>query len=92
MDDPRIDVGPPLTLAPRDTLVVASDGLFDNATAVEIVDGIRTGDAEKSLSATMELARRRMRAEDAWFEGKPDDLTAILYRPQPRPSQPRRRK
>lgn len=62
------------------------------AGAVEIVDGIRTGDAEKSLFETMELARRRMRAEDAWFEGKPDDLSAILYRPQSRPIQPRRRK
>ena len=33
-----IDVGPPVRLAARDTLVVASDGLCDNLLVEEIVE------------------------------------------------------
>ena len=37
-DQMRIEMGPPTELAPRDTLLLASDGLFDNLFPDEIVE------------------------------------------------------
>ena len=55
----RIDVGPPLTLHPRDTLVVASDGLFDNLHVEEIVEHVRKGDLVAASEGLVSHARRR---------------------------------
>ena len=41
--DMRVEVGPALQLAARDTVLLASDGLFDNLYIDEIVDTIRRG-------------------------------------------------
>ena len=39
----RIEVGSPLTLAPRDTVLLATDGVFDNLHLQEIIEMIRVG-------------------------------------------------
>jgi serine/threonine protein phosphatase PrpC len=78
----RVDVGPVLQLAVRDTVLLASDGLFDNLFINEIVDTIRSGPLAASADRLVEHARARMRGNgSADHPCKPDDLTIILFRP-----------
>lgn len=80
----RIEVGPVVSLAARDTLVLGSDGLFDNLRVNEVADCVRKGDLGR---ATVELARRvrdRMADPRPGVPSKPDDLGVILYRREPR--------
>lgn len=78
--DMRIDVGAGVELRPRDTVLVASDGLTDNVHLDEIVDRIRKGRLAEGATSLMSLARRRMTHESAGFPSKPDDLSLILFR------------
>ena len=76
----RIEIGPSLALSQRDTVVIGSDGLFDNLSIEEIVSGMRKGKLTKSLTAVTELAYQRMlgiKDEPC----KPDDLSVIAIRP-----------
>lgn len=76
----RIEVGPSLTLSQRDTVVIASDGLFDNLSIEEVVEGMRKGKLQQSLESVTDLAYQRMLG----IEGqpcKPDDLSVIGIRP-----------
>lgn len=76
----RIEIGSPTELAPRDTLLLASDGLFDNLTLPEITEIIRKGplsDAANNLISTCEY---RMINQLENLPSKPDDLSFILYR------------
>ncbi len=79
----RIEMGPAVPLALRDTVCIASDGLFDNLQVPEIVDIIRIGPLVKAMDKLITLCQQRMRAADpdATTPSKPDDLTVILYRP-----------
>jgi protein phosphatase len=80
--DMRVEVGPALQLAARDTLLLASDGLFDNLYTDEIVDTIRTGPLTAAADRLVERVQARMRAKGATDQPcKPDDLTVILFRP-----------
>ncbi len=78
--DMRIEVGSPLSLAPFDTLLLASDGLFDNLTVDEIVESARKGPLLEGASALFARARERMRGPAAGQPSKPDDLTFLLFR------------
>jgi len=76
----RIEIGPSLTLSPRDTVVIASDGLFDNLSIVEVVDGLRKGKLPLAVGTVTELAYQRMLGiKDQ--PCKPDDLSVIAIRP-----------
>lgn len=78
-----IEVGPELTLAARDTLVLASDGLFDNLTLREVADAVRTGALASAAERVAEHALRRMRGADGEPTlGKPDDLSLLVFRRQ----------
>jgi serine/threonine protein phosphatase PrpC len=79
--DMRIEMGPLLELAPRDTVLLASDGLSDNLYSEEIVDGIRIGSLRDSTQALAERCTRRMTEPRAGRPSKPDDLTLIAFRP-----------
>lgn len=79
--DMRIEVGSSLELARRDTVLLASDGLFDNFYIDEIVTMIRKGDLHSVAKKLVEHARSRMVTQEESRPGKPDDLTFILYRP-----------
>jgi len=79
-EDMRIDIGPVVRLRPRDTLVVGSDGLFDNVTAGEIAERIRTGPLDEAARKLATLAVGRMSEARPGEPHKPDDLTFILYR------------
>lgn len=78
--DMRIDVGTEVRLKPRDTVMIASDGLMDNVHVEEIVDRIRVGSIDTAATAVIELAKRRMAGTAAELPSKPDDLSLILYR------------
>jgi serine/threonine protein phosphatase PrpC len=78
----RIDVGSALRMCPRDTVLLGSDGLFDNLPIPEIVELVRTRplpEVAKILSAECDL---RMQSPDPGQASKPDDLTFVLFRPQ----------
>jgi PPM family protein phosphatase len=77
----RIEIGPSIELAPRDTLIIASDGLVDNLLPEEVVSFVRSGPLAESLRAMVGEAQRRMAAANGDVPSKPDDLTAIIYRP-----------
>lgn len=84
MEDLRIEMGPARAIAPRDTLVLASDGLSDNVSIEELIDRLRAGPLERQATALARLAARRMEGGDPDFAGKPDDLTLIVFRPRAR--------
>ena len=58
--DMRIDVGAGVELRPRDTVLVASDGLTDNVHLDETVERIRKGGLADSAAAIVDLADQRM--------------------------------
>lgn len=76
----RIEIGSPLKLAPRDTLLLASDGLFDNLHLHEIVEEIRIGTLGASIDQLAAECRRRMTQPTGDHPSKPDDLTIIAFR------------
>jgi len=78
--DMRIEVGAELELAPRDTLLLASDGLTDNLHLAEIVEIARKGPAAETLAQLAAHARERMLTPEAPTPSKPDDLSIILFR------------
>ena len=84
--DMRIDVGAAVKLSPRDTVVVASDGLMDNVHVEEIIECIRKGPLEKAVRCAVDLANRRMLGDEPGEPSKPDDLSLILFRKPDRPA------
>jgi len=83
--DMRVEVGPALQLAARDTVLLASDGLFDNLYIDEIVDTIRSGPLVAAADRLVERVQARMKGRDMADQPcKPDDLTVVLFRPHKR--------
>jgi serine/threonine protein phosphatase PrpC len=82
--DLRIDVGLPLDLAARDTLLLASDGLSDNLHMDEIVATVRKGPLRRAARSLAGRALDRMKGGGQGEPSKPDDLTFIIFRPRAR--------
>ena len=53
----RIDVGTEVVLKPRDTIMLASDGLMDNVHFDEIIDRIRSGPLDEAANRVISLAQ-----------------------------------
>ena len=81
--DMRIEVGPEIELAPRDTVLVACDGLFDNLSRDEIIESLRKGSLEKATRRIVRTCLARMSRRTGALPSKPDDLTLIAYRLDP---------
>ena len=77
----RIDVGPAIELAPRDTLLVASDGLPDNLYVEEIAARVKAGPLQAVAETLVRDCRERMERPLQDRPSHPDDLSIILYRP-----------
>lgn len=75
-----VELGPWVPLAMRDTVLLASDGLFDNLLSVEIVDRIRSGSLEEAVQEIAQLALDRMCHPQPNLPSKPDDLTILAFR------------
>lgn len=81
--DLRIEIGSLLRLAPRDTVVVASDGLFDNLLSEEIIDRVRCGKLQQAARNLVVESHARMAGRNSReVGGQPDDMSFVLYRPR----------
>ena len=78
--DMRIEIGSSLKLAPRDTLILASDGLSDNVHLEEIIEGIRKGSLRKAADRLASLGRKRILDPVEGAPSKPDDMSFIALR------------
>jgi len=76
----HIEVGPPLAMARRDTVLLASDGLTDNLRTDEIVEMIRKSRLETVMKRVATEAQRRMLEPTADRPSKSDDLTFLIFR------------
>lgn len=76
----HVEMGPLVDLLPKDTVVVASDGLFDNLLEDEIVDACRKGQLLATSSQLRETCHERMQTAKDGHPSKPDDLTFIAFR------------
>lgn len=79
-NDMRIDVGAELQLQPRDTILLASDGLMDNVHLNETIERVRKGPLDTAVERLVALTRHRMAAASSAQPSKPDDLSLILFR------------
>jgi serine/threonine protein phosphatase PrpC len=77
----HIEIGSKRKMHLRDTLVIGSDGLFDNLLLNEIVELVRKGPLETAAHRVAEAATQRMDHAAENLPSKPDDLTFILFRP-----------
>jgi serine/threonine protein phosphatase PrpC len=78
-----IEIGPEMTISPKDTLVLSSDSLSDNLYVDEIVENVRTGRLEQVAARLTGIVDQRMRNPEPGHPGHSDDFTFILYRPAP---------
>jgi serine/threonine protein phosphatase PrpC len=79
--DLRIEISSLIQLSPRDTVVLASDGLFDNFLSEEIIERIRCGTLERAANTLLDESLARMDSFSTLTAGgHPDDLSFILYR------------
>ena len=75
-----VEIGSAIKMATRDTVIVASDGLFDNLYEFEIVNLLRKGTLKDIGNRLAENCTQRMNEPENNQPSKPDDLTFILYR------------
>ncbi len=80
----KIEIGPELQMAARDSLIIASDGLFDNLTTAEVVEKVCSGPLLEKTDQLVQLAAARMRGslpdQSQSLPSKPDDLTVLCFR------------
>lgn len=77
----RLEVASSIRLARRDTVVLASDGLWDNLTVDEVAELVRKGPLDVAMRRLSESCAARMKAAEIDDKaGKPDDLSVLLYR------------
>jgi serine/threonine protein phosphatase PrpC len=77
----HVEIGPKVSLSVRDSLLVASDGLYDNLQVDEISAIIRKGPLPKAAAALAAQCRTRMQDYQPDRPHKPDDMSFILFRP-----------
>ena len=76
----RVEIGPFVKLAPRDTLILASDGLSDNLYDHEIVANSRKGPLMRGARKLVTECRNYMVNPKGDRICHPDDLSFILFR------------
>ncbi len=79
-DDMRVEMGAPLELAGHDTLLLASDGVFDNLSPEEIVEQVRKGPLLAAMGGLIGVIDARMTGDDPEAPSKPDDVSLIGLR------------
>ncbi len=78
----KIDIQAPMQLSSRDTVLLSSDGLFDNLSTLEIIELSRKGQIEKVMQSLISLCQERMNSNgNSSHPSKPDDVTFIAFRP-----------
>lgn len=79
--DMHIALGPELKLSAHDTVLLSSDGLFDNLHTTEIIELSRKGPLSDVIGGLADRALLRMKSPDQELPSKPDDVTIITFRP-----------
>lgn len=74
----RVEIGPWIELAPNDTVFMGTDGIFDNFVHKDLIELVRSGNAQDSTNSIIEKINSSQQAEDNSF--KPDDISFILFR------------
>jgi serine/threonine protein phosphatase PrpC len=75
-----------MRLAPRDTVLLGSDGIFDNLYHDEIIEIVRAGEPLATAERLVDSLRKRMAAgpsREPEIPSKPDDVAFVLFRTQP---------
>ncbi len=80
IDAMRLEVCPRVAFAKTDTLVLGSDGMFDNVFEHELLEITRNRDLEDAADELAMLVAARMR-RGGGPPCKPDDMSFILFRP-----------
>ena len=75
-------VAKPIWLTNLDTVVLASDGLWDNLYRDEVVELMCGRSLKEAGQDLVRAASRRMSLDSMTEPSKPDDLSLILYRPK----------
>lgn len=91
IDAMRLEVCPQVPAGRSDTLVLGSDGMFDNVFEHEILDFIRMRNLENAGDRLAELVGARMRP-GAGPPSKTDDMSFMLFRPNVPKRKPKKRK
>lgn len=77
----HMDIGPVIELAKYDTLLLASDGVFDNLSVEQLIQCVRKGSLQSVARRLLDDCLVSMRDTSPEHHGKPDDLSFILVRP-----------
>ncbi|GMV82279.1 MAG: hypothetical protein AMXMBFR7_34630 [Planctomycetota bacterium] len=78
----RIEVGAALELSERDTVLIASDGLWDNLHTDEILQRLCIWPLERAMTGLAEGCLKRMLEPREGKPSKPDDVSLVAYRPR----------
>lgn len=76
----HLEIGARRPLRPGDTLVLATDGLFDNLLLEEIAEIARNPDLVQAVEELVATAGNRMISPETSYLSKPDDFTVVAYR------------
>lgn len=79
----HIDIGPVQKISPRDRIIVASDGLWDNMYLDEINSTVRIVPLYRAAGVMYKTCRTRMSREGGRLPGHPDDLSFVVIRGVP---------
>ena len=82
MPDMWIDIARPIQVADLDTVILASDGLWDNLYRDEVAGLVGNRSLMECANRIFRMTTERMKREPNSEFGKPDDLSFILYRPR----------
>lgn len=77
----HIEASVNIPLDPRDTILICSDGLYDNMKIEEICQILGDHDLDQAAKMLVDLANKRMISEKSEYS-KYDDLSFILYKNQ----------
>ena len=76
----HIDIGPVQKISPRDRIVVASDGLWDNMYVDEVNSAARVVPLYKAAGIISRTCKNRMAREGGQLPGHADDLSFVVIR------------
>jgi PPM family protein phosphatase len=76
----KIDVGPERSMRPLDTLVLGSDGLWDNLEVGEVIDYVRKGPLAAAMNRLTKECQAHIDKPGNYRHSKNDDVSIILFR------------
>ena len=76
----HISVAYPVALERGDTVLLGTDGVFDNLYKNEIIEIVCKEKVEKAAEKLLRVVTDRMEGKEAGSPSKPDDVAFILYR------------